>query len=157
MVTLISLSKLATPINSSNFVVMDGGVIPRVPSIALYYISLLSGWESSQEQRKANLVNNHCTLIAKSFLLSAFGAMIRCQLFLPREMENLWWHRTSSRSLACSSRKLNYRSKVEYLHYRLNEDQFQPVLDRMLAADRETTEALLKSKGEERMRFGTFC
>ena len=33
LVTLISLSKLATPINSSNFVVMDGGSIPRVPGV----------------------------------------------------------------------------------------------------------------------------
>ena len=41
-------------------------------------------------------------------------------------------------------------------HHRLNEEQFQPVLEQMLAADREKAEALLKSKGEERMRFGYF-
>ena len=37
--------------------------------------------------------------------------------------------------------------------HRLNEEQFQPVLERMLATDRDATEALLKSKGEERMRW----
>ena len=36
--------------------------------------------------------------------------------------------------------------------HRLTEEQFQPVLERMLAMDRDATEALLKSKGEERMR-----
>ena len=40
--------------------------------------------------------------------------------------------------------------------YRLDEEQYQPILDQMLAADREKTESLLKSKGEERMRFKCF-
>ena len=39
------------------------------------------------------------------------------------------------------------------MYHRLDEEQFQPVLERMLATDRETVEALLKSKGEERLRY----
>ena len=39
------------------------------------------------------------------------------------------------------------------MYHRLDEEQFQSVLERMLAMDRVTVEALLKSKGEERMRY----
>ena len=39
----------------------------------------------------------------------------------------------------------------------MNEEQFKPVLELMLESDREKTEALLKSKGEERMRWEFFA
>ena len=41
--------------------------------------------------------------------------------------------------------------------YRMNEEHFKPVLELMLESDREKTEALLKSKGEERMRWEFFA
>ena len=41
---------------------------------------------------------------------------------------------------------------VLYYH-RLSEEQFKPVFERMLAMDKEGTEDLLKSIGEERMRL----
>lgn len=38
-------------------------------------------------------------------------------------------------------------------YHRLSEEQFEPVFERMLAMDQEGTEDLLKSIGEERMRW----
>ena len=42
---------------------------------------------------------------------------------------------------------------LKYFHHRLDTEQFQPVLNQMLEDDRESTEALLRSQGEERLRF----
>lgn len=40
------------------------------------------------------------------------------------------------------------------IHCRLTEEQFAPVFEEMAAMDKDAAEALLKSKGEERMRWG---
>lgn len=38
------------------------------------------------------------------------------------------------------------------IHCRLTKEQFAPVFEEMAAKDKDAAEALLKSKGEERMR-----
>ena len=49
----------------------------------------------------------------------------------------------------------NIRSTVSvHVNHRLAEEEFQPVWEKMLAEDKAGAEAMLKSKGEERMRFG---